>query len=87
MERVKEKKTNKEEEGQPCLVDAVDDVLGGDEAAAAELVGLLEHLLGAGQQVHLAQRWQVDAGLLRRDLLQQVRVHLRADQKSINRRI
>lgn len=44
------------DEGQIELVDAIDNVLGRQKTAASELIRLLEHQLGATQQIVLLCR-------------------------------
>jgi hypothetical protein len=65
------------DKGQIEFVNAVDDVLGRDEASAAELGGLLQHDLGTRHEVRLHERLHRHAALLRRDRLEQVGVDLR----------
>ena len=44
------------DEGQIELIDAIDNVLGRQKAAAAELIRLLEHQLGSTQQIVLLHK-------------------------------
>lgn len=44
------------DEGQIEFVDAIDNVLGRQKAAAAELIRLLEHQLGSAQQIVLLHK-------------------------------
>lgn len=66
-------------EGQIQLVDAVDDVLGREEAAAVQLGRLLEHDLRPALQVRLPEGVQIDVGIVAGDLLEEMRVDLRVD--------
>ena len=63
-------------EGEVELVHALRHVGRGDEAAAAELVRLLQHDLRPGQQVGLQQRVPVDPRVRGGDLVEEVGVGL-----------
>jgi hypothetical protein len=48
------------DEGQIELIDAIDNVLGRQKAAAAELIRLLEHQLGSTQQIVLLHKTKMN---------------------------
>lgn len=52
------------------LVHSVDDIFGGDEAAASQFVSLLKHNLSTGQSVIFPQSFQCDTSIGRCDLIQ-----------------
>jgi len=58
------------DEGQIEFIDAVDDILRREEAAAVELGGLLQHNLCSRLQVRFPQSIQINVGIIAGDLLQ-----------------